>query len=534
MTRSRTQAATATAVSPRLTRSRAKASTTDMATALPKPKTVSRKVTRKKSSETKLEVDEGTEYTVTDSVQANEMNASDASKFDSNAVSIPEENSLGLRGISTDRAMINASPTRSSKTISVSPHELQSIPEKLIEQESMIMLRESSFESILPESDEHLHSPKEKAQFESRLPLKDTESLTRNMTTLLTPVKPKSLTSRVPDQGSLIPSPAKAAVLPNVVRNVKDLTHESPSNRPHNVIDSLVHMPSSLSEVADDRQHSRAMKRIESVSELDDGPTHEELRLLKAEIKKLKDKNAVLISQQSKLLQEVESSVESERQLRQELNEMKEIVDMPQKEALQESYNLLISKYESTKKDVSNFQMQIDKLKTEVKKLTKENQKLMEEIDEKNDSLEIALIDKCMAEEQVEIQRAKEEELQRRIEELSLELDLAHEHHFEPAGIRRADMLDHDRLVEALIKLRDVSTQKEQELKEKLSERNEDLERLKRIEEAHSALQQNLQEATNKVEYLKEQLDEAHESSDLVLKLTETNLNLDEVRCFNL
>jgi hypothetical protein len=251
--------------------------------------------------------------------------------------------------------------------------------------------------------------------------------------------------------------------------------------------------------------------------------------MLKLDVKKLREQNNVFLNQQLQYQQDLETSKQIEQELRMEIAELKSIIEAPNKESLQQSFNLLTTKYENAKNDIANLHIQIEKLKTQVNKQLKENQRMSADLDEKTDALEMALIDKCMAEEQMEIQKEKEKELNERIEELSIELDLAQSYHFEPSQTSRRDVLQQDRLVEALIKLREVSMQKESELKEKLEERESDLKRLKRIEDSHHVLQENLKDATTKIEFLKVQLDDANDSSDLIHKLTETNLNLDEV-----
>jgi hypothetical protein len=424
ITRSRTQAIPVPS-SPRMTRSRSKTKPSEVS-ALPKPNVNGRKTTRK----TRIEDILDTEETIYNGDLAQESVSIGDAPLDQ--ISKKVDNVFGLRQMNSTASTNSHSPVRLASA------------QKLIVQESMIFIRESSFGSITTDSlDEHLLSPKEKARSSSQVPLTDIETLSYEIHVPKSPAAEKKKRLDNNDVSSKLQSPKKMAPI-SVTENFERLGCEKVSLKPLQDQKELFQ-----EQVSSNFNHRKLLIQQESISELDDGASLEEVRMLKLELKNLRENNDAFLNQQLNHQQELQLSLQVEQDLRLEIRELNGIIHDSNRETLQQSYNMLISKYENSRNEVSNLQIQIDKLKTNIKKLSGENRKLTADLDEKNDALEMALIDKCISEEQMDIQKQKEAELTERIEELLLELDLAQEHHFEPSQLRRKDLLDQDRLIDA-------------------------------------------------------------------------------------
>ena len=141
-----------------------------------------------------------------------------------------------------------------------------------------------------------------------------------------------------------------------------------------------------------------------------------------------------------------------------EVNDLRKIIeDRSQNEAIQAAYNNLLAQYEASKLDVENERQQTQKLKTELKNSKLQVTRLEEELDNRNDAFELAVVDKCVAEENLELVKAQNSEMKAYVEELKLEKELRIA---EPlSGDENSSVKDpkeiallNERLTEALIK----------------------------------------------------------------------------------
>ena len=87
-----------------------------------------------------------------------------------------------------------------------------------------------------------------------------------------------------------------------------------------------------------------------------------------------------------------------------------------------------------------------------------------------------------------------------------------------------------ERLKEALIKLRDITTETDQEQRRRISEMERDVSNLEELQASYDESLIKLTNAETQIEDLKLQLDDALAAEDMLVQLTERNLMLGEVR----
>jgi hypothetical protein len=109
-----------------------------------------------------------------------------------------------------------------------------------------------------------------------------------------------------------------------------------------------------------------------------------------------------------------------------EIASLNEIISNPEKsDAVVSAYSNLFQKYEALKIENTQLFQHIDKLKSERSQVSRRISELEVQIDEKADLHESAVIDKCIAEENMDVLKERIRALEDRIEELTLELDLS-------------------------------------------------------------------------------------------------------------
>ncbi|CCL98838.1 uncharacterized protein FIBRA_00843 [Fibroporia radiculosa] len=153
------------------------------------------------------------------------------------------------------------------------------------------------------------------------------------------------------------------------------------------------------------------------------------------------------------------------------------------------------------------------------------------------EQLEMAMLDKEMAEERAEIAEAELEEVREKLAVVEVELQVLKE------GEGGEDSADNnvkqslayvqlekqnERLKEALVRLRDVSQETEQEQRRRIAEMEKDV---TNVDDLQGQLEEVLYKLTNaetQVEELKIQLDDALGAEEMLVQLTERNLMLGE------
>lgn len=150
-------------------------------------------------------------------------------------------------------------------------------------------------------------------------------------------------------------------------------------------------------------------------------------------------------------------------------------------------------------------------------------------------TLELATLDREMAEETAEVLKSEVEALKEKTEELELELEILREENSEytkgmsPEERASTNWIqlerNNERLREALIRLRDITQQQEEELKDQIKSLEEDVQELTATKEQHELAKGKVTQAEMMVEDLRQQLDTALGAEDMIEDLTERNMS---------
>lgn len=183
----------------------------------------------------------------------------------------------------------------------------------------------------------------------------------------------------------------------------------------------------------------------------------------------------------------------------------------------------------------AELQKQLKEAKKEAREAQEAKDRYMEEMADTADAIEMATLDKEMAEERAESLQVEVDSLKERVEELSMDLEILRHEISEKgtdgaASSYQVKQLEeqNSRLKEALVRMRDLSASEKQEhvkLQKQMEKKNTELETLRAQKEK---LQEELKQAESTIDELKEQVDAALGSEEMVETLTERNLDLEE------
>ncbi|CAE6479244.1 unnamed protein product [Rhizoctonia solani] len=164
----------------------------------------------------------------------------------------------------------------------------------------------------------------------------------------------------------------------------------------------------------------------------------------------------------------------------------------------------------------------------------------MSTLDEKGveaaEQLEMAMLDKEVAEERAEAAELELESLKEKLAEIEVELQAVKEGGTSEGGGGEAkkslDVLQlekhNERLKEALIKLRQITQETDAEQKRKIAELEKDLSGIDELQTGYEETLAKLSNADAQIEDLKVQLDDALGAEDMLVQLTDRNLQLSE------
>ncbi|MEQ2244474.1 Dynactin subunit 1 [Ilyodon furcidens] len=183
----------------------------------------------------------------------------------------------------------------------------------------------------------------------------------------------------------------------------------------------------------------------------------------------------------------------------------------------------------------AELQKQLKEAKKEAREAQEAKDRYMEEMADTADAIEMATLDKEMAEERAESLQVEVDSLKEKVEELSMDLEILRHEISEKgtdgaASSYQVKQLEEQngRLKEALVRMRDLSASEKLEhvkLQKHMEKKNTELETLRTQKEK---LQEELKQAESTVDELKEQVDAALGSEEMVETLTERNLDLEE------
>ncbi|XP_075943082.1 dynactin subunit 1-like isoform X6 [Anarhichas minor] len=204
-----------------------------------------------------------------------------------------------------------------------------------------------------------------------------------------------------------------------------------------------------------------------------------------------------------------------------------------------EKHKIQLEQLQEWRNKMQEQQAELQKQLKEAKKDAREAQEskdhYMEEMADTADAIEMATLDKEMAEERAESLQVEVDTLKEKVEELAMDLEILR-HEISEKGSDGAASSYHvrqleeqnGRLKEALVRMRDLSTSEKQEhvkLQKQMEKKNTELETLRTQKEK---LQEEVKQAEAIIDELKEQVDAALGSEEMVETLTERNLDLEE------
>lgn len=179
---------------------------------------------------------------------------------------------------------------------------------------------------------------------------------------------------------------------------------------------------------------------------------------------------------------------------------------------------------------------------TDLRKQLKEAQTKFEEIEniqaEHDVVVEMATLDREMAEETAEVFKTELDALKLKAEELELEVEVLREENAELGGEMSPEEKssqgwlqmerNNERLREALLRLRDMTQQTEAELRDEIKSLEVDVRELGSVKEHYDVAKEKLAQSEAAVEDLRQQLDNALGAEDMIEELTERNMSMNE------
>jgi dynactin 1 len=233
-----------------------------------------------------------------------------------------------------------------------------------------------------------------------------------------------------------------------------------------------------------------------------------------------------------------------------ELDEMKTKLKVMEKKRAEDREKL--KTLEKLQSERDKFEAIIQKLQAkyqpqqleigELRKKLKDTEARLEEVErlqaEHESILEMAALDREMAEETADAFKHECAVLRTRVEELELELDVLKEENEELGQVMTPEEKSshgwlqmektNERLREALIRLRDMTQQQESELRDQIKELQQDLEDYAAIRSQYESTKEKLLVSENNVEDLKQQLETALGAEEMIEELADKNMRYQE------
>ncbi|KAG8531197.1 uncharacterized protein KY384_004555 [Bacidia gigantensis] len=202
-----------------------------------------------------------------------------------------------------------------------------------------------------------------------------------------------------------------------------------------------------------------------------------------------------------------------------------------ERDRLESIIQKLQAKYQPQQKEISDLRMQIKDEQGKVYELEGR-------LSEHDTILEVATLDREMAEETAESFKLELEALRQKYEEAELEASVLREENEElgkemsPEDKTSQGWLQlersNERLREALVRLRDVTQEQEADLKDQIAELEADVQDMNKLKDKHGQTQEDLEQSNGTVKELRQQLDATLGADDMIEELTDKNLTLSE------
>lgn len=202
-----------------------------------------------------------------------------------------------------------------------------------------------------------------------------------------------------------------------------------------------------------------------------------------------------------------------------------------EKERFEAIIQRMQNKYQPQQQEITELRKQLKEAETRFESV--ENMQADHEI-----VLEMATLDREMAEETAEVLRTELEALKQKTEELELEVEVLREENAELGGEMSPEEKstqgwlqmerNNERLRDALIRLRDMTQQTESELRDEIKSLEEDVREYGAVKENYETVKEKLAQSEAGIEDLRQQLDNALGAEDMIEELTEKNMAMSE------
>ncbi|XP_065071441.1 dynactin subunit 1-like [Rhopilema esculentum] len=301
---------------------------------------------------------------------------------------------------------------------------------------------------------------------------------------------------------------SEPAVAPPTPQPTASIPTSQPASTPiPTPIKSAVPEPASKLDVQSPMTSSRSTAASEELTELH---------------RKLIEKDKAVIDLEEKLATLKQKRAEDK-------NKLKEVEKLKMQNQQLTEYK---TRWQETQKEL------LHQLRTSQKEAREAREELAKHSDDSVDlqeAVEMATLDKEMAEEKCESLQAESESLKERIEELTLELEILR-NEISDGGVEgvaaNAEVKKYEqqntRLKEAIVKMKEISVSDKTELQQLQKQFKEMSNQLSEISAERDKLQSRLQVAEESIDELKEQVDTALGAEEMVETLTDKNLALEE------
>jgi dynactin 1 len=238
-------------------------------------------------------------------------------------------------------------------------------------------------------------------------------------------------------------------------------------------------------------------------------------------------------AQSARQIEELEAKIRQLERKRQEDRELKKSLDKVQED--RDRYQGIIEKLQ---KKYQPQQQEIAELKKQLTEAESKGQSTEELHAEHESIMEMALLDKEMAEEMAEGLKAELDALRAHQEELELEVEVLREENSEfskemsPEERTSAGWLqmekENDRLRDALLRLRDLTQDREGELKEQVKELQAQVKEFEAFRKQFDDAKEKLLTSEATADDLRQQLEAALGAEEMIEELTERNMSMQE------
>ena len=244
-------------------------------------------------------------------------------------------------------------------------------------------------------------------------------------------------------------------------------------------------------------------------------------------------KGVPLSAATSRHIQDLETQINVHKKQCDEYRE--QLAAMEKVRSEKDRYQTIIEKLQSKLQPQSQ---ELSELKSRLKQYEQKLEELQSTDADHETELEMATLDREMAEEHAEAARMELDTLKERMTELQDEVEVLREENnlmgeeVDPGDRSSQGWLQleqsNERLKEALIRLREITQDKEAELTAQVSSLEDDLKQLSGISEQYEETRTRLTQSEAAIENLKEQLDEALDTENTAEKLTAENMALQD------